>query len=1061
MKFVSFSLKNSLLLNLLTIFVLSVGTIVMLNMPREAFPAVDFGNVSIVTVYPGASPKEVEMYVTNRLEEEIESITRIDNYISSSRQGLSFIFIQLDPTLSRFETKITINEIQRAIDRIRDLPAEVIEAPLVKEIDSTALPLMEIGITGAMEYDKLHAHADRILDILKWIPEAAHPSTLGFYDKEFWVEIDPKKLQHHHIGLGEIVLALGAKNINLPGGVLKSKAGDYIVRTIGEVASAEAIDEVVLRSSLSGRVLRVKDVGRTRATYEESDRIFRTNGKASINISVTKKRGGDILDLVDKIKEELSQYQEKFGGGALEISYVNDLSRYVRNRLGVLYNNGIVGILLVLVSLLIFLSRGIAFVTALGMPVALLGAVLVMNWMGMTINLLTMFGLVIVLGMLVDDAIIVGENIWQHYENGKSPWEATIAGTAEVFWPVTATILTTIAAFSPLLMMSGIMGKFISSLPKVIIVCLIISLTEAMLILPTHAYDMLRINQWLRRKRSEFQAIGTQKTASKFMAKLIDHYEKMLGVILRLRYLFLAACFALLGYTIHFAATKMKVILFPEEGMEAFFIRGTMPVGTAKELTAAKMEAFERLVAKLPATELKDYITYVGRHQNDSGDPLGSSGSHLGQVGVYLTPEFGRERTAQDIIEAMRPKAEELAAELGFEKFSFVKLKGGPPVGKPVAIRIYGDDFATVKAIVPQVFAELEKLDGVSDIDVTPLEGKSELLIAVDDMRASKRLSSTRDIALHVRATIEGQIASHVNQSDERIPIRVRYNKAAREDLEALKGTALINRSGQMVPLAKVATISEQTGRATIKHRNGRRIVTVTAAVDERVISSSEVNEYFAPIARRIESRHPGITIEAGGEYEDTTESMESLKQAFFIALCLIFLILAAQFKSMTQPIVVMMAIPFGIIGVIYSFYLHGLPLSFLGLIGVIGLTGVVVNDSIVLVDFVNKARERGLGVHSAVIYAARRRFRAVVLTSITTVAGLLPLAYGIGGYDMFLRPAAMALGYGLLFASLLILSLVPALYVVRIDIANALLYLAAPIARAFGGKLEPINTED
>ena len=482
----------------------------------------------------------------------------------------------------------------------------------------------------------------------------------------------------------------------------------------------------------------------------------------------------------------------------------------------------------------------------------------------------------------------------------------------------------------------------------------------------------------------------------------------------------------------------MKTILFPTEGIEAFFIRAELPSGSPTALTEERMQALERVIQKhIPRAYLRGFVTYVGLQQQDSLDPFKVAASHKAQIGVYLTPELEREETADEIIDKLRPKVADAAEQAGLSQISFLRKRVGPPVGKPVAIRVAGFELADLRAATERIAEHLGQFDGVKDISSSFQEGKEELRVEVKGSAASRALLSSQQIALHVRAMLEGQIATHINRDGERIPLRVRYKEADRRSIASIKDSLLANARGYMVPLRSVASFSTAEGLRVIQHRDGERFLSVTAALDEEVASSSEVNRAIEPFLAEMRSAYPNLSFHSGGEYEDTSNSMQSLRNAFAFALLMIFFILATQFGSLTQPFVVMAAIPFGAIGVIAAFYFHGLPLSFLGMIGMIGLTGVVVNDSIVLVDFINKARGRGMPARKAALYAGKRRFRAVWLTSITTVLGLMPLVYGIGGHDAFLRPAAMALGYGLLFATVLILLLVPALYLIREDLAG------------------------
>ena len=485
-------LRNSLMLNMLTVIILIAGIVAAFNANREAFPSINFDLVNITTIYPGASAKSVELYVTNQLEEELEQVDGIEEISSTSLESRSQINIKLDPDLANDKKSNAINDIQRAIDRVRDLPKEIKDPPLVTEVTSGIMPVVEIGISGNLEYSKLHNIIEELADIIERLPDARKPALRGFLQREYHVEVDPQKLEAKHVSLRGIITTLNRENLNIPAGVLKAESGEFLVRTVGEVKNEKEIEELIIRTNTSGVHVYVGDVATVKRSFEDNDVRYRVKGQPGIGIIVKKSASGDIISLIDDVKVVVNDYLKKHNLEHLNVSYINDISIFVRNRLGVLVNNGIVGIILVLLSLLLFLSKGIALVAAIGMPVAFIGALLVMNLLGLTINLLTMFALVIVLGMLVDDAIIVAENIWRHYEEGKSPWDATIAGTQEVVYPVTATILTTIAAFSPLLMVSGIFGKFIEAMPKVVIVCLLISLIEAMFILPSHAYDVLR-----------------------------------------------------------------------------------------------------------------------------------------------------------------------------------------------------------------------------------------------------------------------------------------------------------------------------------------------------------------------------------------------------------------------------------------------------------------------------------------------------------------------------------------------------------------------------------------
>lgn len=1033
MKIMNLILKNSLFLNLVTLFILVFGTLTLFKLRREAFPNIDFDTMVITTVYPGASPDVVELYVTDLIEEELNKIDGIEEMRSSSRENVSSIILKLEPDLSE-RKKITVTkDIKDAVDSIRDFPNEVTDRPIVLEINSGVMPVMELSLSGDFSFEKLHEIADDLSDKISQLDDAKTPYEYGLWDKEYLVEIDAKKLAKNHITMDQVAFALARENIDLPGGVLKSAKGDYLVRTISKLNNTVDLEKVVLRTNESGKIIKIADIGRAIKTFKDSDIIYRTRGKTSISLIIRKSAKGDILELVDSVKSLVTEYKKKNNLEKLEFSYLNDMSYFVRNRLGVLVNNGLAGIVLVLLALLLFLSKGIALVAVLGLPVAFLGAIIVMSFLGMTINLLTMFALVLVLGMLVDDSIIVAENIWQHYEQGKSPWQATVDGTKEVFWPVTTTILTTMAAFSPLLMVSGIFGKFISSMPKVVIVSLALSLFESMLILPVHAYDMLKFSA---RRRQHF---GSPIKQSKIFDSILSFYQKILRISLRFRYLFVLFICGVLASCLWLAKTKMKVILFPEEGIETFYLRASLKEGTTLKETSKRMKALEKVVEEeLKDKEFISYVTYVGLQQDDTLDPFREKASHLGQIGIYLTPENERTRSADKIISSLRKKIQLVADQEDFLSIAFSKQRMGPPVGKPVAVQIIGKDYNLMKEASKEIQKDLSRVKGVKDIKDSYVLGLEQLNIKIVKEKVSQSLLSSLDIALNVRRTLEGDVATYILENGKRTPVRVRYKESQRQDENYFKEILMRNHMNHLIPIRDLITIEKSFGPNTLKHIDGKRLITVTSSVDEKYTSSSEVNDRLENNFDSLRQKYPSLTIKTGGEYEETAESMQSLAEAFLVALAVIFLILVTQFKSLTQPLVIMLAIPFGFVGVILAFYFHNIPLSFLGFIGAIGLSGVVVNDSIVLVDFANHAMKRGMTAFDAIVYAGKRRFRAVCLTSITTIAGVLPLVYGIGGFDNFLRPAAMALGYGLLFATVLILIFIPAVYLIREDIIDS-----------------------
>lgn len=1020
-KVIRFSVEHSLFVNLLSGFLILAGIVSFFALRREAFPNIDYDLVMIQTDYFGATPAEVEKLITIELEDELKEVDGIDEMTSVSAENISMIIIKIDP--DEPDKRKVVNDIQRAVDRADELPEDS-EDPLVTEIQSKNFPVINVSLSGIEDEAALQKTARQLELRLLDLPDVAKIERMGWRDKEIWVEVDPEKVGDYKLSLEEIITALGRQNLNVPGGTLTTARGDYLVRTVGEFQNAEEIRPVIVRANDLGNWIRVSDVAEVRNAFEDDKLLERTRGSMAINLTVVEKQRGDIIRLVEDVKETVAEFQKE-APPELQVSYFDDFSYYVKRRLNILKNNGVIGIFLVLASLLIFLTRTVALMTAIGIPVAFLTTFFIMHTLGLSINLITMFGLIMVLGMVVDDAIVVAENVYRHAENGESPRQATIEGASEVALPVITTVLTTIVAFVPLMFMSGIMGKFIWAIPLIVSVALTASLFECLVILPAHLADTMRYSRPTSKKENQKWFQQLQESYLKALKWVIHHRYKALGVF------FAVAVFAVVLY-----GSFMRFVLFPQGLIEEFFIRIKTPVGTSLEETQNRLTHLEKLVQALPATDLDNFITQVGVVRESVAEPTADRGSHLGQIHVFLTPEKTKGRRFADvIIDELRKKSDEFKPL--FEEITFTKVRAGPPVGKPVSVRIRGDELKKLNEAADWIKTKLRQMPGLIDIQDDYDEGKTELRVDIDEARATKAFLTVSEIATAVRNAIEGGIATTIRKTDEEIDVIVKFPEAMLKDKAIFDSIYIANRFGNMIPLKEVAELKEFPGIHVVKHFDRKRMVNVTAEVDEKKITPIEVERNLKKIFRdNLDGKFPGIDISFGGEQEETKESLHDFLRALLLALFLIFIILAANFNSIVRPLIVMMAIPFGLVGVIFAFFLHGMPLSFMALLGTIGLSGVVVNDSIVLVDFINSLRQSGMGRYDSILEAGKLRLRPVILTTITTVVGLLPVAYGIGGSDPFLKPMALAVGWGLAFSTVLTLVLIPCTYSISDDIA-------------------------
>jgi len=1026
MNIAKFSTKNSLLVNLFSFFVVIVGLIVMFKIVREAFPPVDFDIVTVSTVYPGAPAEDVEKFVTIPIEKELKGVTGIKEMNSSSEEGRSLIGITIAPDTS--DKRQVVLDIRDAVDRVSGLPSGVKENPVVTELKSKERPIIQISVSGPYSEKVRRQYAETLEDLLLDIPGVASVQRYGWRDPEFWVEVDPRKLKEDHVSFNEIMDALRTRNVTLPGGQLTTPDLEYDVRVSGEFETAEEIGNVVIRANDAGNLIRIKDVAHVKEAFEDATQTARMDGERSVQMVVVKTESGDGIAVANLVKETVKDFQKTMPKGMF-VSTSDDISYYTNRRLSVLKNNGLIGFVLVLLLLFLFLDPVPAVMTAAGVPVALFITLIVMYFSGITINLISMLGLIIVLGMLVDDGIIVAENVYRYYENGDSPREAAIKGTNEVVLPVLGTVLTTCAAFAPLLFMSDIIGKFIRQIPMVVIIALIASLLEAFLILPAHLSDFMEFFKHGHREKD--------KRKKGWFQKFLRFYRKILTAALNHRYLFILGMVGLLGFAMFLFKTQMKFIFFTREGIEEFSIRAEAPKGTPLEKMEQLMLPVEKIAAELPKSEVKNYQTIIGSissgHSFDAGD---RRGTHLAQLTVYLTSFQDRDR---DYLAITREVREKLKDVKGFEKVYVFVPKPGPPVGRDISVAIRGERFEVMQEIAKKYMDYLSGVKGVSDIEDTYNAGKKQIKVTVNEEKAREYGLTVEQVGSAVRDAFQGGVATSIKprKAEEEIDVVVRFAKDKRDSLETFQNILIENKFGKLVPLTSVADIKKTSGLFKISHLDGKRVINVEANVNNDIITSLEVNQMLKKKFTGIEKNYFGYTIKYGGEYEDQQESRANLMLSFLIALFIIFMILVAMFRSLIQPFIVMIAIPFGFVGVILAFWLHGKPLNFFALMGMIGLTGVVVNGSIVFVDFVNRLRQQGKDRRSSLLDAGELRLRPVLMTAITTVGGLIAVAYGIGGGDPFLKPMALAIVWGLIFSTWLTMIGIPCIYAAADDISH------------------------
>jgi multidrug efflux pump subunit AcrB len=1047
---IEFFLRRSIFGNILTVLLIGWGIYVGLTINREAFPNIDFDIVLITTVFPGASPEEVEKLITNPIEDQLKSVEGIKEIRSSSIENRSGITVIIDPDAKN--PRKVVEDIRSAVDRVTDLPADV-DKPLVLEITSSLTPVIEVSLfadENKIDYRTLREQAEILENALKQIDGVARIDRRGWLNREYIVKLDPIKIKNNYVGIEQILAGLKQRNINFPGGEVIINGASQVLRTVGELLEPQDVENFFIRSNELGQGIRIRDVGKVVDGFEEPLYIYRTNGKIAINLIVLKKEKGDIIRVVEEVKKVANNYKQKLPEG-IEVEFINDLSYYVKRRLNVLFNNAIQGFILVVGSLFFFMGWRTALMVALGIPFSLGAALIIFNAIGITLNLISMVGMIIVVGILVDDAIVVSENFYRYLEEGYSTLEAAIKGTSEVVAPVFASVITTIVSFAPLLFVTGIFGKFLFTIPLVVIITLSASLFESFFILPSHLYD---INKYASH---ENEIKGESGYFYRFRKKI---YEPALAWVINHRWQTLIALVVLFITSIVLQVTVGKFKLFTG-AIEAFIIKMKADPSTPLE----DMDRFNQYISKyvetLPKEEIENFRTATGIVQQNPTDPFTKRGSNYAMAIIYLTPENKRKRSGEEIVNQVReeiswlldakfkdnanlkqnpykpkifPEFMNLSGKL--ENLQVDLLRGGPPTGKPVAIEIRGKDYDVLEKIGEEFKERLAKIKGVKNIDNDHELGKKEIHLKIDELTAAITGVSVENIALAVNTAFRGTAPTTIKKGTEEIDVRVRFDDSYHKNIKTINHIYVLNRMGQLIPIKPLVKFETKQGYVALNHIDADRSLIVLADIDEKTTTSAQVNKEIQKFMNQIIEKYPGYTVKLGGENKDTEESLESLRKALIVGVIVNFLILSSLFGSILLPFTILMTIPFAIIGVILAFIAHGQPISFLALVGFVGLSGVVVNDAIVMIDFAQSLRKNNpnMPIEEVALNASSMRLRAIILTTLTTVLGLLPTAYGIGGSDPFLVPLALAFAWGLTFSTLLTLFIIPVLYIKAVN---------------------------
>ncbi|REK13025.1 MAG: AcrB/AcrD/AcrF family protein [Planctomycetota bacterium] len=1088
---IQWAVRNSPAMNTLMIAGVVVGAFSLMNLRREVFPEFDLEIILISVPYPGASPDEVEEGICLKIEEAVRSIEGIKYQTSVAQEGAGHVVLELEAEVE--DVQKVLNEVRSEVDRIPSFPL-LAEEREVKQI-TMRQPVISVGIVGPDDDSteaelRLREVAERVRDDLLQQPAVSQASIVGARQYQIDVEIPEDTLRKYGLSLKQVANIIRRENVEIPGGTMRTDSQEVLLRGKNKRLLGEEILDIPLVTAPGGVVLTVGDLGTVRDEFDDSiTSISRINGKPGLVISVERTTSEDLLAMVADVKSYVAGQELPEG---FEMMTWADQSKEVRERLDMLRNNGLQGLVLVFVLLAIFLRLRLAFWVALGIPISILGACAVLFAMGHTMNMLTSFAFLMVLGILVDDAIVIGENIYAHHQRGKSFYKAAIDGTYEVFPSVAAGVTTTIIAFVPLLYVAGVMGKFLGVLPVAVIAALAISLIESVTVLPCHlshdvahstvldrarhwrsvmrpgmrytlgtllvvfafvirqfVYPFERLADlfgWLNKQAQQGLAFVIQRIYRPALRFSIDHPATTISVAVAI---FLVS-FGLI------ASGKTPFNVFPQIDSNQIQARITYPDGTPAAVTDAATRRIEAAILamneKFQDNDGTPVVRFVHRTVGQVSAPEAltpdarSAGSHVGGVDVELADTTKRSAKSSEIIAAWRQAAGDFP---GAESLTFGTPNFGPG-GRPIEFKLLGPtrDMAELETAVEETKAKLAQYAGVFDVADDSQPGKWEFQLRVKPNAMAMGIP-TADLAETVRGSYYGEEVMRLQRGRHEVKLMVRYPAEDRRSLADFEEIRVRTIDGAERPITELADVDVTRGYSEINRIEQLRSITITADVDETIGNAFNiVNDLRTTFMPSVLDKHPSLRVLWQGQQERTVESVDSLTRGLGVALIAMFVLLTIEFRSYFQPMIVMAVIPFGIIGAVWGHFLQGMEMTMFSLFGIVALTGVVVNDSIVLIDFINHRLNDGFPLKDALVAAGTQRFRPVLLTSVTTVAGLMPILLERSFQAQIVIPMATSLCFGLMMATLLVLFLIPTLY-----------YVYA-LASGTGGTHEPVDSD-
>jgi len=1035
--------SNHVAANLLMLLIVAAGLLSILTAKMEVFPEFSLDMINVSIPYLGASPDDVEEGVCVRVEEAIAGVDGIKRMTSTATEGGGSTLVEVEEYADA--TKV-LDDIKAEIDTIVTFPEET-EKPIIAEI-TTRHKVISVVLFGDVDERALKALADRVRDDLTALGNISQVSISGVRPFEISIEVPEENLRRYNLSFDDVSRAVSRSSLDIPGGSVKTAGGEILVRTKGQKYYGREFEKIIVLTRNDGTQVRLGDIATVHDAFEDVDLYAKFDGKRAVFVQVSRVGEQDAVDIASTVKRYVEQ-KEPYLPEGISLALWEDDSQILRDRLGLLKRNGYIGLVLVFLCLTFFLNIRLAFWTTMGIPISFLGAFWLIQYFDVTINMMSLFAFIMVLGLVVDDAIVVGENIFAHRQQGLDRISAAITGVREMAMPVTLAVLTTVFAFVPLAYTAGIMGKILRVLPIVVVSVLAISLVEALLILPAHLSGGDPARRGLLRRLTDRINQGTDRTMRAFVN---GPFARSVEMAVRWRYVTLASGIMVLLATVGVVAGGyIKFVFFDAVEADNMVSMLAMPQGTPVEQTRDVIERVERAALDVIAeydgqrpdqpSLMKHMSLTVGAQPTmGRGGPVqvdigAGAQSHLAEVNVELLGGEQRDVSSITLKNAWRDRVGEIPGVSSLEYYSEVL-----DMGNAIEVELSHQDFDTLLMASEMFKLLLRDYAGVSDIvdDFEP--GKAELKLTLKETGRTLGLTLS-DLARQVRQGFYGDEAQRIQRGRHDVRVMVRYPQEQRRSLADVENMRIRLPDATEIPFRTVAQVEYGRGYATIKRIDRRRVVSVSADVDEAVSNAGEINaELNASVLPRLAREFPGLQFRFGGEQRERNESLGSLWVNFAIAIMAIYGLLAVQFRSYAQPAIVMSAIPFGLVGATLGHLVMGFNLSILSMFGIVALAGVVVNDSLIMIDLINRERMEGVPLTQILRDCATRRFRPIMLTTLTTFLGLLPMITERSLQARFLIPMAISLAFGVIFATCITLLLVPSLYMILEDLKRWLL---------------------